>query len=161
MKAPRIYVACSWNYSVSRYFSCCLLSDTVLGFSLFILHYNFAAFRSWSMKAVKEIYGKKTGKEIGYQDIFYILTIFLGSTTIQRVRKLFLDPNEMAASLRQGVKIFLSLPGIYIQNLVFEALKMCKTLWGRYIYYSVFSVVVKSIIWCLSCDFDESIIWCF
>ena len=22
-------------------------------------------------------------------------------------------------------------------------------------------VVVKSIIWCLSCDFDESIIWCF
>ena len=93
-------------------------------FWVFLFLY-FAAFRSWSMKAVKKIYGKKTGKEIGYQDIFYILTIFLGSTTIQRVRKLFLDPNEMAASLRQGVKIFLSLPGIYIQNLVFEALKMC------------------------------------
>ena len=32
----------------------------------------------------------------------------------------------------------------------------------RYVLYSVFSVVViKSIVWCLSCDFDESIIWCF
>ena len=34
---------------------------------------------------------------------------------------------------------------------------------GRYVHYSVFLVVVvvKSIIWCLSCDVDESIIWCF
>ena len=40
---------------------------------------------------------RRQEKKIGGQDIFYILTLFLGSTTIQWVRKLFLNPNEMFA----------------------------------------------------------------
>ena len=86
---------------------------------------------------------RRQEKKIGGEDIFYILTLFLGSTTIQWLRKSFLNLNEMVASPRQGVKMY-------------------KSLFGRYVHYSVFlGVVVKSIIGCLNCDFDESIIWCF
>ena len=46
---------------------------------------------------------RRQEKKIGGQGIFYVLTLLLGSTTIQWVRKLFLNPNEMVASLRQGV----------------------------------------------------------
>ena len=39
---------------------------------------------------------------------------------------------------------------------------MCLSPLDRCVHCSVFLVVVvKSIIWCLSYDFDESIIWCF
>ena len=77
------------------------------------------------MKAVKELYGKKPGKKIGNQFIFYILTLFLGSTTILWVKKSLLNPNEMVASSGQGIKMCKSFLDIYVQNLVFKALKMC------------------------------------
>ena len=38
----------------------------------------FTGFTSWSMKAVKELYGKKTGKKMGGQDIFYIFYFISG-----------------------------------------------------------------------------------
>ena len=86
---------------------------------------------------------RRQEKKIEDQDIFYILTLLLGSTTIKLERKSFLNTNEIVAYPRQGVK-------------------MCLAFLGRYVHYSVFSiVVVKFIIWCLSCDFDESIIWRF
>ena len=74
---------------------------------------------------------RRLEKKIGGQDIFYILTLFLDSTTIQLVRKLFLNPNEMVVSPRQGVKMCYSFPGICVQNLVFKALKMCSTPLGE------------------------------
>ena len=61
--------------------------------------YNFL-----DMKAVKELY-KRRRKKIGDKDIFYILHLFLGSTTIQSVRKFFLNTNEMVKSPSQGVKM--------------------------------------------------------
>ena len=42
---------------------------------------------------------------MGDEDIFYILPLFLGSTTIQWVRKFFLDINEMVESPSQGFKM--------------------------------------------------------
>ena len=52
--------------------------------------------------------------------------------------------------------------GYICPNLMLKVLTICLTLWGRYVHYLVFSVVVvKSIIWCRSCGFDEFIIWCF
>ena len=45
---------------------------------------------------------RRQEKKTGSQDIFYILTLFLGSTTIQWVRKLFLNPNEIVASVSLG-----------------------------------------------------------
>ena len=93
-------------------------------------------------------------KKIGGQGIFYILPLFLGSTTIQWVTKLFLNTNEMVASPSQSVKICLSFLGIHIQIWYLRRL----TLLRKYVHYSAFSVVVvKSIIWCLSCNFDECI----
>ena len=44
-------------------------------------------------------------EKIGGQDIFYSLHLFLGSTTIQWVKKFFLNKNEMIASPSQGVKM--------------------------------------------------------
>ena len=43
-------------------FCCSLLSNSVLGFSILTLCY-FVGLTSWSMKAVKKLYRKKTGKE--------------------------------------------------------------------------------------------------
>ncbi len=77
---------------------------------LFNLRY-FSGLTSWSMKAVKELYGKKTGG----QDIFCIFTLLLGSTTIQWVRKLFSSPNEMGSSSWQGVKMCKFFLGISVQ----------------------------------------------
>ena len=57
------------------------------------------------MKAAKELYERRQEEKIGGQDIFYILPLFLGSTTIQWVRKFFLNTNEMVASPSQGVKM--------------------------------------------------------
>ena len=37
--------------------------------------------------------------------MFYVLPLFLGSTTIQRVRELFLNLNRIVASPSQGVKM--------------------------------------------------------
>ena len=48
---------------------------------------------------------RRQEKKIGGQDIFYILTLFLVSTNILWVGKSFLNPNEMVASPRQGVKM--------------------------------------------------------
>ena len=48
---------------------------------------------------------KRQEKKIGGQDIFYILALFLDSTTIQWEKKLFLNPNKMVASPIQGVKM--------------------------------------------------------
>ena len=73
-----------------------------MGHSIFTLCY-FAGLNSWSMKAVKELYEIKQEEKIGGQDIFYILLLFLGSTTIQLVRKLFPNTNEMVVSPTQGV----------------------------------------------------------
>ena len=57
------------------------------------------------MKALKELYERRQEKKIGGQYIFYILPLFLGSTTIQSVRKFFLNTNEMVASSSQGIKM--------------------------------------------------------
>ena len=65
----------------------------------------FCWFNFLDMKAVKNYMEKRQGKKIGGQDSFYILTLFLGFTTIQWARKLFLNPNEMAAPPRQGSKL--------------------------------------------------------
>ena len=43
---------------------------------------------------------------IGDEDIFYILPLFLGSTTFQWVGKFYLNTNEMVVSPSQGVKIW-------------------------------------------------------
>ena len=53
---------------------------------------------------------RRQEKKIKGQDFFYILTLFLGSTTILWLRKSFLIQNEMSASLRQDVSRF----GVYI-----------------------------------------------
>ena len=46
------------------------------------------------MKAVKEFYERRQEEKIRGQDIIYILPLFLGSITIRRVRKFFLNKNE-------------------------------------------------------------------
>ena len=56
------------------------------------------------MKVIKESYERQEEK-IGGKDIFYILPLFLSSTTIQWVRKFFLNTNEMVESPSQGVKM--------------------------------------------------------
>ena len=63
---------------------------------------------------------RRQEKKIGYQDIVYILNLFLDSTTIQWVRKLFLNPLEMVASPRQGVKNVLVVLWYICPNLGFE-----------------------------------------
>ena len=62
-------------------------------------------FNFLDMKSVKELYKRRQEEKIGVQDIFYILPLFLGLTTIQWVRKFFLNTNEMIASPSQGVKM--------------------------------------------------------
>ena len=57
---------------------------------------------------------RRQKKKIGGQDVFYIFTLLLGSTTILWVWKSFLNPNEMVAFPRQGVKMCESFPGIII-----------------------------------------------
>ena len=51
---------------------------------------------------------------MGDEDIFYIFPLFLGSTTIQWVRKFFLNINEMVESPSQGVKNALIVSWVYI-----------------------------------------------
>ena len=63
------------------------------------------------MKAAKELYERRQETKIYF--------IFLGSTTIQWVKKLFQNTNEMVASPSQGVL------GYICPNLVFKALRMC------------------------------------
>ena len=53
------------------------------------------------MKAVKELYERRQEKKMGGKDIVYILSLFLGSTTIQWERKFFRNTNEMVASPNQ------------------------------------------------------------
>ena len=65
----------------------------------------FCWFNFLNMKAVKELYERRQEKKIGNKDIFYILPLFLGSTTIQWVKKLFQNTNEMVTSPSQGVKM--------------------------------------------------------
>ena len=54
-------------------------------------------------------------KKMEGQDIFDILTLFLGSTIILWVWKSFLNPNEIVASPKHGVKMRKSFLGIYVQ----------------------------------------------
>ena len=72
------------------------------------LFYSYPTLPCWfnvlDMKAVKELYERRE-KNIGYDDIFYIFPLFLSSTTIEWVRKFFLNTNEMVESPCQGVKI--------------------------------------------------------
>ena len=68
-----------WYYGVSRYF--------VLLFAIWLysgLFYSYPVLSCWfeSIKAAKELYERQKEK-VGGQDIFYILPLFLGSTTIQ------------------------------------------------------------------------------
>ena len=81
-----------------------LFADSILGYSIlyFMLSYWF---NFLDMKAVKELYAGRQEEKIEGQDIFYIFPLFLGSTTIQWVRKFFLNTNEMVASPSQGVKM--------------------------------------------------------
>ena len=85
-------------------FCCCLLSDSILGYSI-LTPMLFCWFNFLDMKAVKELYERKQEEKIVGQDIFYILSLFLVLTTIQRVRKFFLNTNEMVAFPSQGVKM--------------------------------------------------------
>ena len=62
-------------------------------------------FNFLDMKAVKELYERRQAEKIRGQDNFYILPLFLGSTTIQWVKKLFLNANEMLVSPSQDVKV--------------------------------------------------------
>ena len=48
---------------------------------------------------------KEDRKKIRNEDIFNILPLFLGSTTIQWVREFFLKTNEIVESSSQGVKM--------------------------------------------------------
>ena len=61
-------------------------------------------FNFLDVKAVKELYERRQEEKIGGQDIFYMLPLFLGLTTIQWVRKFFLNTNEMVAPPCQGIK---------------------------------------------------------
>ena len=83
---------------------CCLQSESILGYSI-LTPILFCWFNILDMKAVKELYERRQEEKIGAQDIFYILPLFLGSTTIQQVRKFLLNTNEMVASPSQGVKM--------------------------------------------------------
>ena len=76
---------------------CCLQSESILGYSV-LTPILFCWFNFLDMKAVKKLYERRQEEKIGFQDIFYILPLFLGSTTIQWVKKLFLNTNEMVAS---------------------------------------------------------------
>ena len=49
---------------------------------------------------------KEKDSKILETKISYILSLFPGSTTIQWVRKFFLNTNEMVESPSQGVKMF-------------------------------------------------------
>ena len=87
---------------------CCLVSDSILGY--FILTPRYLAGLSswiWKLRGIiwKELYERRQEEKMGGQYIFYILPLFLGSTTIQWVWKFFLNTNEMVASSSQGVKI--------------------------------------------------------
>ena len=81
------------------------------------LFYSYPALSCWfnflDMKAVKELYERRQEKKIGGQDIFYILPLFLGLTTIQWAWNFFLNTNGMVASPSQGVKMYLSFLGVY------------------------------------------------
>ena len=78
------------------------------------------------MKVVKELYERRRQQQIGDEDIFYIFPLFLGSTTIQWVRKFFLNINEMVESTSQGVKNALVVSWVYMcPYLVFKALTTC------------------------------------
>ena len=68
------------------------------------------------MKAVNELYERKQEEKIGDQDIFYIMPLFMGSTTIQWMRKFFLNTNEMVASPSQSVKMCELFLGIYVRT---------------------------------------------
>ena len=72
-----------------------------------------------------ELYERRQEEKIRGDDIFYILPLFLDSTTIQWVRKTLQNTNEMVASPSQGIKMSQSFPGIYAQNLGFNPLTMC------------------------------------
>ena len=61
---------------------CCLLSDSVLGFSI-LTPMLFCWFNFLGMKGVMELYEIRHENKIAGEDIFYILPLFLGSTTIQ------------------------------------------------------------------------------
>ena len=71
------------------------------------LLYSYPMLSCWfnlDMKAVKELYERRQEEKISGQDIFYILSLFLGSVTIQWMWKFFLN-NEMVVSPSQGVKM--------------------------------------------------------
>ena len=61
------------------------------------------SFNFLDTKDVKELYERRQEEKIESQDIFYILPLFLGSTTIQILRKFFLNTNEIVASPSQCV----------------------------------------------------------
>ena len=67
------------------------------------------------MKAVKEFYERRQAEKIEGQDIFYIMPLFLGSTTIQWVRKVFQNTNEMVASPSEGFNMCLSFLGVNVR----------------------------------------------
>ena len=54
----------------------CLVSDSILGYSILTPCY-LAGLTSW-----KELYERRQEEKIGGQDIFYILPLYLDSTTI-------------------------------------------------------------------------------
>ena len=78
---------------------CCLVSESIMDYCILTFHY-FAGLTS-----CKEFYERKQEKKIGGQYIFYILPLFLGSTSIQWVRKFFLNTKETVASPSQSVKL--------------------------------------------------------
>ena len=76
---------------------------------------QFCWFNFLDMNVAKELYERRQEKRIGGEDIFYILPLFLGSTTILWVRKFFLNTNEIVASPSQGVKMYKQFLGLYVQ----------------------------------------------
>ena len=103
----------SW-YEVSLWF---MLSLAIWLYSE--LFYSYPMLSCWfnflDMKAVKELYERRQEEKICGQDIFYILSLYLDSTTIQWGRKLFLNTNEMIESPSQGIKMSSAFLGIYVQ----------------------------------------------
>ena len=102
----------------------------------------FCWFNFLDMKAVKELYERRQEKKIGGQYIFYILTLFLGSKTMQwvggnysriQMKWLRLPVKVLKCVRRSGVYMFeLGVKGI---NNVLDALgEICRN--------TVFSVVV-------------------
>ena len=86
------------------------------------LFYSYPTLSCWfnflDMKAVRELYNRRQEEKLGGEDIFYILPLFLGSTTIQSVRKFFQNTSEMVASPSQGVKNVLVVLGYIYPNVV-------------------------------------------